>query len=175
MVWPDRCSNPWSTAFEATTLTITPPMRFHEDITEILLKVALNPSNKQTINYNPWSWSYGSWIYNYLCNQCLSPLTLWVRILLRRGVLDTTLCDKVCQWLTSGRWFSLGTPVSSTDKTDHHDIPEILLKVVSNSITLTLTLAIFNCIRSSSMIIINIKFSFISRFGTFKTIMILVS
>jgi hypothetical protein len=27
-----------------------------------------------------WSWSYGSWIYDYLCNQCLSPLTLCVRI-----------------------------------------------------------------------------------------------
>ena len=26
-----------------------------------------------------WSLSYGSWIYNYLCNQCLSPLTLWVQ------------------------------------------------------------------------------------------------
>ena len=26
------------------------------------------------------SWSYGSWIYNYLCNQCVSQLTLWVRI-----------------------------------------------------------------------------------------------
>ena len=26
-----------------------------------------------------WSWSYGSWIYNYLWNQCLSPLKLWVR------------------------------------------------------------------------------------------------
>ena len=26
------------------------------------------------------SWSYGSWIYTYLCNQCLSPLKLWVRI-----------------------------------------------------------------------------------------------
>ena len=25
-----------------------------------------------------WLWSYGSWIYNYLCNQCLSPLKLWV-------------------------------------------------------------------------------------------------
>jgi len=25
-----------------------------------------------------WSWSYCSWIYNYLCNQCLSPLKLWV-------------------------------------------------------------------------------------------------
>jgi hypothetical protein len=36
------------------------------------------------------SWSYSSWIYNYLCNQCLSPLTLWVGIPLRRGVLDTT-------------------------------------------------------------------------------------
>jgi hypothetical protein len=26
------------------------------------------------------SWSYGSWINNYLCNQCLSPLKLWCRI-----------------------------------------------------------------------------------------------
>jgi hypothetical protein len=42
-------------------------------------------------------WSYGSWIYNSLCNQCLSPLLLWVRIPLRRCILDTTSCDKVCQ------------------------------------------------------------------------------
>ena len=26
----------------------------------------------------PWSWLYCSWIYNYPCNQCLSPLKLWV-------------------------------------------------------------------------------------------------
>jgi len=38
-----------------------------------------------------------------------------------RDVLDATLCDKVCQWLAAGRWFSLGTPVSSINKTDHHD------------------------------------------------------
>jgi len=31
-----------------------------------------------------WSWSSGSWIYNYLCNQCLSLLKLWLRIPLRR-------------------------------------------------------------------------------------------
>jgi hypothetical protein len=55
-----------------------------------------------------WPWSSGSWILNYLWNQWLSPLTLWVRILHRRGVLDTTLCDKVCQWLATGRWFSPG-------------------------------------------------------------------
>jgi len=24
--------------------------------------------------------SHGSWIYNYLCYQCISPLMLWVRI-----------------------------------------------------------------------------------------------
>ena len=65
-------------------------------------------------------------VSNYLCNQCLM---LWVLTPLRRGVLDTTLCDKVCQWLATDRWFSPGTPVSSTNTTDCHDITEILLKV----------------------------------------------
>jgi hypothetical protein len=78
-------------------------------------------------------WSYGSWVYNYLCNRCLSPLTLWFRIQLRRGVLDTTLCDKVCQWLSTGRRISPRTPVSSTNKTYHPDVTEILLKVALNT------------------------------------------
>jgi hypothetical protein len=43
---------------------------------------------------------------------------------------------KVCQWLAVGRWFSPGTAVSSTDKTDRHDIAEILLKVEFNPTTL---------------------------------------
>jgi hypothetical protein len=30
-----------------------------------------------------WIYWYVSWIYNYICNQCLSPLNLCVRILLR--------------------------------------------------------------------------------------------
>jgi len=34
-------------------------------------------------------------------------------------------------------WFSPGTTVSFTNKTDRHDITEILLKVASNTITLT--------------------------------------
>jgi hypothetical protein len=91
--------------------------------------------------YDPsWSWSYGSWIYIYLCNQCLSPpLTLWVRTPPRWGVLDTTLCDQVCQWFAARRWFSPSTHVSSTNKTDHYDITEILLKVALNTITQTLT------------------------------------
>ena len=48
--------------------------------------------------------------------------------------------DKVCQRLAAGQWFSLGTPVSSTNKSDHHHITEILLKVAFNTITLTLKL-----------------------------------
>ena len=44
---------------------------------------------------------------------------------------------KVCQWLATGRWFSPGPPVSSTNKTDRHNITEILLKVVLKSIKQT--------------------------------------
>jgi hypothetical protein len=47
--------------------------------------------------------------------------------------VDTTLGDKVCQLLATGQWFSPGTPVSSTNKTDCQDITEILLKVVLNT------------------------------------------
>jgi len=38
-------------------------------------------------------------------------------------------CDKVYKLLAHGRWFSPGTPASSTNKTARHDIAEILLKV----------------------------------------------
>ena len=43
----------------------------------------------------------------------------------------------VCQWLSIGRWLSPGTSVSSINKTDRHDITEILLKGALNTITLT--------------------------------------
>ena len=41
--------------------------------------------------------------------------------------------DKVYQLLAHGRWFSPGTPASSTTKTGRHDIAEILLKVGLNT------------------------------------------
>jgi hypothetical protein len=44
-----------------------------------------------------------------------------------------TLCDKVATDL----WFSPGTSVSFTNKSDCHDITEIFLKVALNTITLT--------------------------------------
>ena len=36
----------------------------------------------QIFIFMSWAWLYGSWIYNYLCCQYLSPLKLWVRTLL---------------------------------------------------------------------------------------------
>ena len=72
-------------------------------------------------------WSYGSWIYNYLCDQFISPMMLRARIAIRARC--TRWCDKVCQWLVPGWWFSSGSPVFSTNKTDWRDIAEILLKV----------------------------------------------
>ena len=46
------------------------------------LPVLLMYSSTNTIMYKGLllSWSYGSWIYNYQCNQCLSSLKLWVWI-----------------------------------------------------------------------------------------------
>jgi hypothetical protein len=58
------------------------------------------------------------WIFNYLCNQCLSPLMLRLRISISGRC--TILCNKVCQWLVAGRGFSPGPPFSSTNKIDRH-------------------------------------------------------
>ena len=52
-------------------------------------------------------------------------------------LLSNCTCDKVCQWLATGQWFSPGTPVSSTINTDRHDITEILLKMAFKTIKQT--------------------------------------
>ena len=74
------------------------------------------------------------WFYNinqvsiYNDYRCKFESCSW------HGVLDTTLCDKVCQWLETCRWFSPGTLVSSSNKTDRHDITEIRMKVALTTI-----------------------------------------
>jgi hypothetical protein len=62
---------------------------------------------------------HGRWIFNYLCNQCLSPLTL-------------NPTHERCN-----RYKIMGTAVASTNKTDRHDITEILLKVALSTINQT--------------------------------------
>jgi hypothetical protein len=77
----------------------------------------------------------------------------------------TTICDKVCQRLATGQWFSPGTPVSSTNKTDHDDITEILLKVALNTIKQTKTniqLALFLLLIVCLSSDLGLSFSYIS-------------
>jgi hypothetical protein len=58
------------------------------------------------IKGSSWSGSYGSWIYNYLCNQCQSPLTLLVRIpVMARSTRYTTMWKKFVSGLRQVRWF----------------------------------------------------------------------
>ena len=67
--------------------------------------------------------------------------TAWVRVQLCKLQKKCTrlASDKVYQLLAQGRWFSPGTPASSTTKTGRHDIAEILqeilLKVALNTKT----------------------------------------
>ena len=74
-----------------------------------------------------------------LPNNSYKPITntTWVRARLcklQKGCTRLAAAsDKVYQLLDHGRWFSLGTPASSTTKTGRHDIAEILLKVALNT------------------------------------------
>ena len=75
-----------------------------------------------------------------LPNNSYKPITntAWVRAQLcklqKRCTRLAAASDKVYQLLAHGRWFSPGTPASSTTKTGRHDIAEILLKVALNTI-----------------------------------------
>jgi hypothetical protein len=67
-----------------------------------------------------------------LPNNSYKPITntAWVRFAnYKKGCTRIAAAsDKVYQLLAHGRWFSPGTPASSTTKTGRHDIAEILLK-----------------------------------------------
>ena len=80
--------------------------------------------------------------YHHVRQRCEFESRSW------RDVLDTTLCDKVCQWVAAGLWFSPGTPVYSKTKTNCHVITEILLKVALNTITPSI---FFHCLCHDSV------------------------
>ena len=67
-----------------------------------------------------------------LKNDCFIP-PIW---LIQSVPVTTNIVglNPVCQWQAPGRWFSPGTLVSSINKTDRHDITEILLKVALSTI-----------------------------------------
>ena len=105
----------------------------------------INEINNLYITYVIISCFSFGWIYNYLCNQYLSPLPWWVRILTRRSILDTTKLVSdlrhVSVFLVGGLRFPLRIKLIF-----YHGITEILVKVALNTITLTHLLVIVLCV-----------------------------
>ena len=64
-----------------------------------------------------WSWSYGSWMHSYLCNQCLSPLKVVSSNLVRGEMYRSVAFSGYSGFLY-----------------DRYDIAEILLKVALNTL-----------------------------------------
>jgi len=77
-----------------------------------------------------WSCSNGSWIYNYLCNQCYHH---WSCEFESRSCEVYSIQHYVIKFVSD-----LRQVVSSTNKTFRDDKTEILLKVALSTITLTL-------------------------------------
>ena len=74
-----------------------------------------------------------------------------------RGVQHYVI--KFVNWLATGRWFTSGPPVSSTNKTDRHNITEIVLKVALSTIKETnICLCIEICFRN--ILIMKLFFKF---------------
>jgi hypothetical protein len=79
-----------------------------------------------------WYKKYSGILNNYLCNKCLSPLKLWVQLppmvrCTRYNIIWLSLSVTFCGFLP-------GIPMSSTNKTEWHDITVILLKLALNNI-----------------------------------------
>jgi hypothetical protein len=106
------------------------------DMAEILVEngVKHHINRNKISEYFPWNIVI-SLYHLFTCGNKISdnpagaPLPPFTYMPLRLGVLDTALCNTVCQWLAAGSWFSSGTPVSSSNKSDIHDITETLMKV----------------------------------------------
>jgi hypothetical protein len=96
-------------------------------------------------------------------------------VLITANVVSSNLGHSDLYSIQAVRWFSLGTSISFTNKTDRHDIAEILLKVALNTITLTLLLTDIVCLykcdyyKSKSYVLIAaICFTFVKKQGTLK-------
>jgi hypothetical protein len=76
-------------------------------------------------------------VFGFTTTYAISAYHHWCREIeswSERGVQHYV---KVCHWHVTSPWFSLGPSISSSNKTDHHEITEILLKVALNTIKQT--------------------------------------
>ena len=90
-------------------------------------------------NHNAWlysgpSWSYASWIKNYLCNLLITPKVESLNLTHGEVYSIQHYVMKFVSDLQQVNCFLQVLLVSSSNKTDCHDITEILLKVALNII-----------------------------------------
>jgi len=102
-----------------------------------------------SVPFHPFSTSFQFFLFSYrdrrdgivvrftvcLYNQCRSPLKLWVQIPLMARCIHYAI--KFVSDLQQVGGFFPGAPVSATNKTDRHDITEIVLKVTLSTINPT--------------------------------------
>ena len=70
-----------------------------------------------------------SMIFLFTFWHCSNSVIFFLFIILLLKVLHAIPYDIVCQWPSTGGWFSQRSPVSCTNKTNRHDITEILLNL----------------------------------------------
>ena len=87
------------------------------------------------IPYERPSWSYVSWMQNYLCNQCLSPLSVWVRISLMVYSIQHYVIKFVRYLRQVGGFLRVLRFPPPIKLLDCHDVTDILLKVALNTLT----------------------------------------
>ena len=81
------------------------------------------------------------------CNKKIRILTAIIDYRKSQSIIDIAVQNQLISDIfrssehhyATGQWFSLGPPVSSTNKTDRHNIAKILLKVALNAIKLNHT------------------------------------
>jgi len=112
------------------TLNLISMFWVHNSINQLIEHISYSVDDIDT----DWSWSYGNWIYNYLSTymQSVPIITNVVSLNPAHGELYSIqhYVIKFVSDLQQVGGFLWGTPTSSTIKTDHHDITEILLKVM---------------------------------------------
>ena len=129
MFWPDECSNPWSTTLEASKLTIAAAMRY------LCWEYCID-----------FAYFYYFAIRFWKCSDCGIICFLfdnYLLITLNQRNVQLPIQSWCCEFeYRSGRgvqhyvikFVSDRSVVSSANKTDSHDLTEILLKVVLNTI-----------------------------------------
>ena len=123
---------------------------FSSHIHALALMFTLSLNTVYLVQQEP-SWSYGNWSYNFLYNQRLSPIPLWVWIPLMASCTHTTSCVSP----NCGR-----SLVFSNNKNYLRDIAEKWLKVAYNTISIALGQQPFNYRKTLKIALILLDYIF---------------